>query len=98
MEHLTERLDRAVDIMSMMERKLPGLTVPAAAIGATEAGLPGRFGREMYAHWVAVLDARAREAAAATARLAEMSASVRTTREQYRTTDETVAARLRREI
>jgi hypothetical protein len=98
MDHVTERLDRAIDMLSMIDRERPALTVPAAALGAGEAGLPGRLGQELHAHWVAVLDARAREAAATAAKLAEIAGSVRAARDHYTATDETVAARLRREF
>ena len=97
MDHLADNLDNAVDTLTTMERRLPGLTVPAAAFGADDAGLPGRLGRDLFAHWSAVIDARAREAASAATRIAGMAGSVRATKEHYTTTDEAAARLIRRE-
>jgi hypothetical protein len=98
MDHLADRLDEAADQLTTVDRRMPGLTVPAAAFGAaTDAGLPGRLGHELHAHWAAVLQARSREAATAAAKLSETARSVRTTQRAYEETDELVGRRLRRE-
>lgn len=98
MDHLADQLHRAADQLSALDRGLPGLAAPATAFGADDTGTPGRLGRELHAHWSAVLDARAREAAAAAARLTEMAGSVRATAGHYTDTDEAARARLLREV
>ncbi|HET6529644.1 MAG TPA: hypothetical protein VFH03_03355 [Actinoplanes sp.] len=91
---LADRLGAAADLLTTVDRSVPELAVPAAAFGADGAGLPGRVGRELYAHWEAVLAARAREAALAAGHLQELSSSVRVTAERYAETDDAVARRL----
>jgi hypothetical protein len=98
MDHLADRLDQAADILATVDRGLSALAVPAAVFGAEEVGLPGRLGRELHAHWAAVLDARAHEASTAASRLAEMAGSVRATSRHYTETDEAVHRRLLREM
>ena len=98
MDHLADRLDRAVDMLAAVDRRLPVLAVAAAAFAADDAGLPGRLGRDLHGHWAAVLDARSREAARLTSRLAETAGSVRTTRQHYIETDEAAGRRLAREM
>lgn len=97
MDHLADRLDHAADTLSTIDRRLPALVVEAPAFGADDSGLPGRLGRDLHAHWSAVLDARAHEAAALAARLTEAAGSVRTTGRDYTETDASVARRLSRE-
>lgn len=99
MDHLAERLDQAADRLTTMDRQITHLTVTAGVFGADDdAGLPGRLGHELHAHWTAVLRARSGEAASAAARLAETARSVRTTRREYEETDEHVRRRLAREM
>jgi hypothetical protein len=97
MDHLADRLEEAAEQLTTVDRQMPALTVTAGTFGADDAGLPGRLGRELHAHWAAVLRARSREAASAAARLSETARSVRTTRQAYAETDELVSRRLRRE-
>lgn len=96
MDHLADGLDRVADTLAEVDRRLPVLVVAAAAFGADDAGLPGRLGRDLHAHWTAVLEARCREAAGAAHRLSEMAGSVRATRRQYGETDEVVRDRFQR--
>nr|WP_296077135.1 hypothetical protein [uncultured Actinoplanes sp.] len=95
MNHLADTLDRAVDALTTMEARLPRLTAPGDSLAP---GLPGRLAHALHSHWSAVLAARSREAGAAAARLSELTAAVRTAQEHYTSTDETVAARLRRDL
>lgn len=97
MDHLADRLDRAADALSTIDRRMPALAVDAVAFGADDVGLPGRLGRDLHAHWTAVLAARSREAAALAGRLAEAAGSVRATAEDYADTDRAVRDRLVRE-
>src|SRR3954447_3939567 len=100
MEQLADRLERAADAMTTVDRRMPSQAVPAAAFGARETGggLPGRLGHELHAHWVAVLDARSREAAGAAARLTDTAPSGRATLRHYGETDDLVRRRLTREM
>lgn len=100
MDRLADRLEQAADALTMMDKRMPGHAVAAKAFGASGpgGGLPGRFGRELHEHWAAVLDARAREANGAAARLADMARSVRTTVRHYDETDDLVRRRLNREM
>jgi hypothetical protein len=99
MEQLADRLDRAADTLTTMDKRMPAHAVAAPAFGARDAegGLPGRLGRELHEHWTAVLDARSREAASAAARLADTAQSVRDTLRHYGDTDDLVRRRLTRE-
>ena len=104
MDDLADRLDRAADTLTAVDKRMPALTVAATVFGvsgsnaAAGAGLPERLGRELHTHWTAVLEARSREAASAAARLADAAQSVRDTPRQYADTDELVRRRLEREV
>jgi hypothetical protein len=98
MEHLADRLDHAADKLSTIDRRMPPLAIEARAVAADDAGLPGRLGRDLHAHWAAVLEARSREAAALAARLAEAAVAVRTTARHYAETDDAAARRLFRGV
>lgn len=98
MEDLADRLERAADALSTMDRRMPVLDIPADMVGADGAGTPGRLGREVRAHWTAVLAARSREAAEVADRLAAIAVSVRRTARQYAETDEAARRRISREM
>lgn len=88
-----ERLHAAADLLSTVDRSLASLTVPAAAFGADESGIAGRVGRELHAHWGAVLAARAQEAADVAVRLTDLADGVRSTAHQYTEADRAAADR-----
>jgi hypothetical protein len=94
---LADRLSAAADLVATVDRSVPGLAVPAGAFAADEAGVPGRVGRELHAHWTAVLAARSAEAATTAATLTDLASSVRVTARDYAGTDESAARRLRHE-
>ena len=96
-EKLADRLTDAAGLLSTVDRALPGLAVAAGTFAADQAGVPGRIGRQVHAHWAAVLAARAEEAATTAARLTDMSGSVRSATRAYTETDEAAARRLERE-
>jgi excreted virulence factor EspC (type VII ESX diderm) len=98
MDELADRLDQAAGTLTAVDHRLPARSIPPGSFGADDAGAPGRLGRELHAHWVAVLDARSQEATTAAARLSEVAQSVRVTRREYADTDETVRRRLMREM
>lgn len=93
---LADRLSAAADVLTTVDRSVLGLAAPAGAFGADDAGVPGRIGRQLYAHWHASLAARSREAAAAAARLTELADAVRTSSREYSDTDEAAARRIER--
>ena len=96
MEQLADRLHVAADALATVDRSMPALTVPPGAFAAADAGLPGRLGRQLHAHWSAVLTARAHEAADAAARLADLAEAIRETKRDYAETDESVGQRVER--
>ena len=96
MEQLTDRLHAAADALATVDRSMSALTVPAGAFASDDAGMPGRLGRGLHAHWSAVLAARAREAADAGARLTELATALQKTHHEYAETDESVARRIER--
>jgi len=96
MEQLADRLHAAADLLATVDRAVPTLTVPAGAFGADDAGVPGRLGRKLHAHWAAVLTARAREAADTAARLADLATALHETERQYAETDKSVGQRVER--
>lgn len=98
MDEVADRLDQAAGVLTAVDRGLPALSVTPESFGAGDAGVPGRLGHELHAHWAAVLGARSREAIDAASRLGEVAESVRTTRREYAETDETVQRRLMREM
>jgi hypothetical protein len=97
MDGLVDPWDSAADALMTVRHSLPLLAASPDAFGGDEAGRPGRLGRELHGHWAAVLDARAREAADAAARLAETADAVRLARRRYAETDDLAARRMRRE-
>lgn len=96
-ETLADRLDAAADALTTVNRSVPHLTVPAGALGADDAGVPGRIGRRLHARWEAALTARAREAADTAGRVADLATAVRATARSYVEADESVANRVSRE-
>jgi hypothetical protein len=98
MDHLADRLDRAADTLATLDRRLPVLAVAPVAFAADDAGLPGRLGRDLHAHWAAVLEARSRETARLGSRLSDAAGAVRATRRDYAETDQAAARRLTREV
>jgi hypothetical protein len=96
MEQLSQHLHAAADALTTVDRSVPTLAVPAGAFAADDAGVPGRLGRKLHAHWSAVLTARAQEAADAATRLKSLAAALQETRHDYAETDEEVGNRIER--
>jgi len=96
MEQLADRLHVAADELAAADRSMSALTVPAGVFAADDAGLPGRVGRQLHAHWSAVLTARAHEAADAAARLTDLAEAIRETKRDYAETDESVGRNVER--
>lgn len=98
MDRLADRIDHAAAVLTTMDRRVPELSPAAADFGADDTGRPGRIGRALYAGWTAVLAARAREAADASAKLTAMAGSVRAGARDYAATDDTVRRRFRQDL
>jgi hypothetical protein len=98
MDRIADQLDRAAETLTILDHQLPNLTVAAAAFGADDAGLTGRLGHRLHAHWTAVLQARSEEAGRVASRLTDAAQAVRTTMREYAETDELAQRRLQREI
>ncbi|MEU4622478.1 hypothetical protein AB0G04_21235 [Actinoplanes sp. NPDC023801] len=98
MDRVADQIDHAAAALAIMDRRVPELVPGAADFGADDAGRPGRIGRALYAGWSAVLAARAREAADASAKLSEMAHSVRAGARDYNETDDLVRRRLQRGV
>lgn len=96
MERLADQIDHAAAALATMDRRVSGLVPVAADFGADDSGRPGRIGRALFAGWSTVLAARAREAADASAQLAELARSVRTSSYAYSETDDLVRRRFQR--
>jgi len=96
MDQLADRLTADADLVTTVDRSVAALGVPPNAFGADEAGVPGRLGRELRAHWMAVLDARRREATDTAARLTDLAQALRATTHSYADTDDEAARRVAR--
>jgi hypothetical protein len=94
---LPDRLDDVAATLTDTRRMLLAGSPSGAVLGADTGGLPGRLGRALHDRWVAVLAARAREAADTAGRVGELGEAVRTTIQRYAETDDLAARRLRRE-
>jgi hypothetical protein len=96
MKQVAESLHAAADTLATVDRALAAVSVPAGAFAADDAGLPGRLGRELHAHWSAVLIARAEEAAAAATHLRDLAAAVTQTTSGYERTDRDASTHIER--
>jgi hypothetical protein len=96
-ESLTGRLDDVVATLADTRRALHAAGPGPAAFAAHTGGLPGRLGHDLHERWIAVLAARAREAATTAGRISELGEALHTTAQRYAETDEHAARRLRRE-
>jgi hypothetical protein len=95
-DRLADTLDAAADQLTTVDRSVPALAVPPGVFGAADAGVPGHLGRDLHAHWQAVLTARSHEAAATAARLAALAEALRTTTQAYADVDASAAHHVHR--
>jgi hypothetical protein len=95
-DNLARRLDDAVTAVLDTRRDRPGAEPSPGAFGADAGGTPGRLGRALHERWVAVLAARAQEAADAATALTDLAGAVRTTVERYEVTDDLARRRINR--
>ncbi|MGI5211604.1 hypothetical protein [Plantactinospora sp. CA-290183] len=94
---LAARLEGASGTLSDLARRLPYAGPAASAFTVDAPGLPGEVGRALHAQWLAALDNRARELAAAAEQLADGAAAVRAADQAYADSDDGAAGRLARE-
>ena len=83
-----DALRRAGDLLSDAGARLPTIDPGASAFGTDGPGRLAGLGRDLYLQWQRALDARAREAAAHGARLAETGDAVARAAAGYADTDE----------
>ena len=98
MDKLADRLEGAADTLTTVDKFVPELAIAASAFGADDAGVPGRVGRQLHARWLAALEARSHEAAAAGARLSQLAGSLRSAERMYADADDAVARRVARRV
>jgi hypothetical protein len=97
MESLAElaaRLDRAASTMGQAGTTLAGLDPGSPAFGAAAPGRLGATGRALHALFAGAISARAREAAAAGARLADTALALRWAAAGYLDVDDAVHGRM----
>ena len=93
MHDLAGRLAAAGDRLADAGATLGGRDPGARAFGASGPGRLGELGRDLHALCADALAARAREAAAHGARLADVAATVRAAAAAYAAADEAAQAR-----
>lgn len=96
MDQHADRLELAADTLTTVDRSVSGLAVPPSAFAAGDSGVPGRLGRDLHIRWTAVLEARAREATEAAARLTDLAHALRATAKDYTDADDEAARRVQR--
>ncbi|MEH0937920.1 hypothetical protein, partial [Micromonospora psammae] len=80
---LAARLDEASDTLAVLARRVTAGDPAHPVFGAHAAGRPGEIGRALHRQWTTATGDRAREAAAAAARLAATAAAVRSAADRY---------------
>lgn len=90
---LATELEEAAAILDEVSGALRHLGVPPTALGADGPGRPAELGRALAADWLAAIDTRGREAAAAGERLTDLAAGIRAAAAGYADTDAETAQR-----
>lgn len=90
---LAAGFDDAATALTAAGRRLAHLEPPASSFGAGGPGRLGELGRALHHQWLDAFGARGREAAAASARLADVACALRATATDYSDVDD--AARRR---
>jgi hypothetical protein len=84
---LAGRLDEAAATVTAVAHQVEAAGPPHPAFGADGPGWPGELGRALHEQWLAATGARAREAAATAARLADVATAVHVAATGYAETD-----------
>ncbi|MDQ7910535.1 hypothetical protein RB614_39170 [Phytohabitans sp. ZYX-F-186] len=91
---LATRFDEAATALTAAGRRLTHLEPPASSFGAGAPGRLGEVGRALHRQWLDGFGARGREAAAASARLADVAGALRATAADYSDVDDTARGRV----
>ncbi|MGB2568825.1 hypothetical protein ACPFP2_10285 [Micromonospora citrea] len=91
---LAARLEEASATLAVLSRTVTAADPAHPAFGADAPGRPGEIGRALHRQWTAATGDRAREASAASARLAAAASAVRSAADHYASADDTVRRRL----
>ncbi|MFF5172781.1 hypothetical protein ACFY3U_09120 [Micromonospora sp. NPDC000089] len=91
---LAARLDQASDTLAVVARTVTAADPAHPAFGAHAPGRPGEIGRALHRQWTAATGDRAREAAAASARLTAAASAVRSAADRYADADDGARRRL----
>ena len=100
-DKLAARLTAAADLLAGVDRSVAAMTASPGTFGAAGSlggagGTPSRVGLALHEHWLAVLAARGREVADASARVRDLADGVRRTGRDYTGADESAARRIER--
>jgi hypothetical protein len=95
---LAARVDAAAAVVASAASHLDDLDASASVFAVDAPGHIGEAGRDLHAQWVGALAARAREAAAAEARLAETASTLRIIEAGYADSDASAGRRLAEDI
>ncbi|MGN9905957.1 hypothetical protein ACTMTJ_00220 [Phytohabitans sp. LJ34] len=90
---LAAGFDDAATALTAAGRRLAHLEPPASSFGAGGPGRLGELGRALHRQWLDAFDARAREAALASDRLAEVAGALRVTAADYSDVDDAARGR-----
>ncbi|MFC0526725.1 hypothetical protein [Phytohabitans kaempferiae] len=91
---LAAGFDEASDALTAAGRRLAHLEPPASSFGAGGPGRLGEMGRALHRQWLDAFGARGREAAVASARLADVAGALHATAADYSGVDDTARRRV----
>lgn len=92
---LAAGFDEAATALTAAGRRLTHLEPPASSFGAGGPGRLGEVGRALHRQWLDAFDARGREAAVASDRLADVAGALRATAVDYSDVDDAARGRAR---
>ncbi|BCB86447.1 hypothetical protein [Phytohabitans suffuscus] len=90
---LAAGFDESATAITAAGRRLAHLEPPASSFGAGGPGRLGEVGRALHRQWLDAFGARGREAAAASARLADVAGALRATAAGYSDVDDAARSR-----
>lgn len=93
LRELATRFDEAATALTAAGRRLAHLEPPASSFGAGGPGRLGEVGCALHRQWLAAFGARGREAAAASARLADVASALRAIAADYSDVDDAARSR-----
>jgi hypothetical protein len=90
---LAAGFDEAATALTAAGRRLTHLEPPASSFGAGGPGRLGEVGRALHRQWLDAFGARGREAAVASAQLADVAGALRATAADYSDVDQAARSR-----